>query len=201
MCVFALGVVCGCFFLLMIRRPPRSTLFPYTTLFRSYCAAAAASTGSCASGTATHGSPPPCSTRCARTTSSRRASSRRTWPAPTPRCTSGSSGGCAPGSGPRTRLRAQRAAAELTPGLPQKPERHHGEADHDAEHPVLGAHGQQRVPLVERQRAVVGEHQCRDVARDHERHLQVPGAVLAQEGVVDRRRGGPEEVPALPERV
>src|SRR3712207_8747215 len=24
------------FFLLMIRRPPRSTLFPYTTLFRSY---------------------------------------------------------------------------------------------------------------------------------------------------------------------
>src|SRR3712207_9246643 len=29
-----LGVVC-CFFFLMIRRPPRSTLFPYTTLFRS----------------------------------------------------------------------------------------------------------------------------------------------------------------------
>ena len=35
--------VCGgyatfflCFFFLMIRRPPRSTLFPYTTLFRSY---------------------------------------------------------------------------------------------------------------------------------------------------------------------
>ena len=27
------GVVC--FFFLMIRRPPRSTLFPYTTLFRS----------------------------------------------------------------------------------------------------------------------------------------------------------------------
>src|SRR3712207_2853999 len=26
------------FFLLMIRRPPRSTLFPYTTLFRSRCA-------------------------------------------------------------------------------------------------------------------------------------------------------------------
>src|SRR3712207_9149599 len=29
---------CGChcfFFFLMIRRPPRSTLFPYTTLFRS----------------------------------------------------------------------------------------------------------------------------------------------------------------------
>src|SRR2546430_16507565 len=26
------------FFFLMIRRPPRSTLFPYTTLFRSHCA-------------------------------------------------------------------------------------------------------------------------------------------------------------------
>ena len=25
-----------CVFFLMIRRPPRSTLFPYTTLFRSY---------------------------------------------------------------------------------------------------------------------------------------------------------------------
>src|SRR2546426_10994342 len=29
------------FFFLMIRRPPRSTLFPYTTLFRSYAANAA----------------------------------------------------------------------------------------------------------------------------------------------------------------
>src|SRR2546430_16813962 len=28
-------VVCVFFFFLMIRRPPRSTLFPYTTLFRS----------------------------------------------------------------------------------------------------------------------------------------------------------------------
>src|SRR3712207_8471772 len=27
--------MCRCFFFLMIRRPPRSTLFPYTTLFRS----------------------------------------------------------------------------------------------------------------------------------------------------------------------
>src|SRR5256884_9093069 len=27
------------FFFLMIRRPPRSTLFPYTTLFRSACVA------------------------------------------------------------------------------------------------------------------------------------------------------------------
>src|SRR5687767_15698765 len=27
------------FFFLLIRRPPRSTLFPYTTLFRSWCGA------------------------------------------------------------------------------------------------------------------------------------------------------------------
>src|SRR5438132_7367761 len=32
MCVFTLSYF---FFFLMIRRPPRSTLFPYTTLFRS----------------------------------------------------------------------------------------------------------------------------------------------------------------------
>src|SRR5256885_11296788 len=30
-----------CFFFLMIRRPPRSTLFPYTTLFRSHARRAA----------------------------------------------------------------------------------------------------------------------------------------------------------------
>src|SRR5215475_11674843 len=29
----------SCFFFLMIRRPPRSTLFPYTTLFRSHAGA------------------------------------------------------------------------------------------------------------------------------------------------------------------
>src|SRR2546422_9644320 len=29
------GLPFVCFFFLMIRRPPRSTLFPYTTLFRS----------------------------------------------------------------------------------------------------------------------------------------------------------------------
>src|SRR2546422_6737291 len=32
-CIFCLLVL---FFFLMIRRPPRSTLFPYTTLFRSF---------------------------------------------------------------------------------------------------------------------------------------------------------------------
>src|ERR1043165_4355532 len=31
----AWGMATLCFFFLMIRRPPRSTLFPYTTLFRS----------------------------------------------------------------------------------------------------------------------------------------------------------------------
>src|SRR2546422_4564765 len=30
------NVSANCFFFLMIRRPPRSTLFPYTTLFRSW---------------------------------------------------------------------------------------------------------------------------------------------------------------------
>src|SRR3990170_8010969 len=34
--MFLFHLLCGvCFFFLMIRRPPRSTLFPYTTLFRS----------------------------------------------------------------------------------------------------------------------------------------------------------------------
>src|SRR2546421_4773498 len=54
MCAGALSFL---FFFLMIRRPPRSTLFPYTTLFRSRSAAAAsdepppspAATGSCLS--------------------------------------------------------------------------------------------------------------------------------------------------------
>src|SRR6266480_4152990 len=35
-----------CFFFLMIRRPPRSTLFPYTTLFRSRPAAGRSGPGS-----------------------------------------------------------------------------------------------------------------------------------------------------------
>src|SRR6266581_5503997 len=36
-CVYIYESICspGFFFFLMIRRPPRSTLFPYTTLFRS----------------------------------------------------------------------------------------------------------------------------------------------------------------------
>src|SRR5438552_6822007 len=37
MCLLSqvLRFICYAFFFLMIRRPPRSTLFPYTTLFRS----------------------------------------------------------------------------------------------------------------------------------------------------------------------
>src|SRR5436190_16725403 len=35
MCVFTFYLCTFFFFFLMIRRPPRSTLFPYTTLFRS----------------------------------------------------------------------------------------------------------------------------------------------------------------------
>src|SRR5260370_15658619 len=38
------------FFFLMIRRPPRSTLFPYTTLFRSYPPLAAATVDPLAGG-------------------------------------------------------------------------------------------------------------------------------------------------------
>src|SRR3712207_7874398 len=65
------------FFFLMIRRPPRSTLFPYTTLFRS--------TPSCVD--PTRGSRSRRGGRCCRTSAS------RTWPgSPTPspwieRCT------------------------------------------------------------------------------------------------------------------
>src|SRR2546421_12005500 len=40
LCISRSTTVCSClfflFFFLMIRRPPRSTLFPYTTLFRSH---------------------------------------------------------------------------------------------------------------------------------------------------------------------
>src|SRR3712207_7852406 len=36
--LFHVTACCACFFFLMIRRPPRSTLFPYTTLFRSAAA-------------------------------------------------------------------------------------------------------------------------------------------------------------------
>src|SRR5690349_23085570 len=35
MCVYVRNYILYLFFFLMIRRPPRSTLFPYTTLFRS----------------------------------------------------------------------------------------------------------------------------------------------------------------------
>src|SRR2546427_5468199 len=38
-CYCMLHITVLCFFFLMIRRPPRSTLFPYTTLFRSVAGA------------------------------------------------------------------------------------------------------------------------------------------------------------------
>src|SRR5688572_31917796 len=41
----------------MIRRPPRSTLFPYTTLFRSQGAAAVAGAGGAAAAGAAHAAP------------------------------------------------------------------------------------------------------------------------------------------------
>src|SRR2546430_6000705 len=47
----------------MIRRPPRSTLFPYTTLFRSLLRAPVCSTQSCGV-TRLKEEPPPCA-RCA----------------------------------------------------------------------------------------------------------------------------------------
>src|SRR5438034_11521805 len=42
-CLASFYVILFCyhFFFLMIQRPPRSTLFPYTTLFRSACPGAA----------------------------------------------------------------------------------------------------------------------------------------------------------------
>src|SRR5690348_17545939 len=36
-CMYPFTMTAIVFFFLMIRRPPRSTLFPYTTLFRSDC--------------------------------------------------------------------------------------------------------------------------------------------------------------------
>src|SRR2546422_7201929 len=46
------GVIRRCFFFLMIRRPPRSTLFPYTTLFRSMMTQAARASLLCHGATA-----------------------------------------------------------------------------------------------------------------------------------------------------
>src|SRR5207248_4258941 len=50
---------CRAFFFLVLRRPPISTLFPYTTLFRSYFrrAACAASARGCLSSCSDTGSP------------------------------------------------------------------------------------------------------------------------------------------------
>src|SRR5687768_17760133 len=54
------------FFFLLIRRPPRSTLFPYTTLFRSSTAQRFCARDVCTSGSGRHCCrPTTCSTRIA----------------------------------------------------------------------------------------------------------------------------------------
>src|SRR3712207_7203525 len=59
-----------CFFFLMIRRPPRSTLFPYTTLFRSQSCPVTSPTTSVVSPAgetkASYQSPPICTSRADR---------------------------------------------------------------------------------------------------------------------------------------
>src|SRR3712207_7701647 len=61
-----------CFFFLMIRRPPRSTLFPYTTLFRSLLPAREPA----ATGILPHGERPPRTPRRSTRRGARRAGSR-----------------------------------------------------------------------------------------------------------------------------
>src|SRR2546430_1291646 len=51
------------FFFLMIRRPPRSTLFPYTTLFRSHSARAVAADRPHREAETGRARPPPCVAR------------------------------------------------------------------------------------------------------------------------------------------
>src|SRR5256885_12005222 len=52
------GEIDDVFFFLMIRRPPRSTLFPYTTLFRSQCSPGGwPRSGSCCAGWPTGSGP------------------------------------------------------------------------------------------------------------------------------------------------
>ena len=87
--------------------------------------------------------------------------------------------------GPAALTRALRDL--LAPRLRQQPQREAREADHDRQHPVLRAHRELRVGI-EHERAVVGEHERGDVPEHDEADLQVPGRVLAQQAVVDRRR-------------
>src|SRR3712207_9004842 len=67
---------CLYFFFLMIRRPPRSTLFPYTTLFRSSASRRSSSTSFSAA---------PTSSRCTRRSPRRPRTSFRPRPSPGPR--------------------------------------------------------------------------------------------------------------------
>src|SRR5215471_19999936 len=114
------------FFFLMIRRPPRSTLFPYTTLFRSSRSTSPGSrTGRAATGI-----------RCSPPTSSRRRTSSG-WAAPrSNRCWSarassrrraGLSGG--PSGPPSSLVRCLRRLLGLL--LAEHSERDHERDDHD----------------------------------------------------------------------
>src|SRR3712207_7220315 len=70
-------VICPFFFFLMIRRPPRSTPFPYTTLFRSGRASphAHSQTRTAVAAPRSRASPPPWHRHPTRTTRLRRARS------------------------------------------------------------------------------------------------------------------------------
>ena len=70
-----MGYQCVCVFFLMIRRPPRSTLFPYTTLFRSPTASP--------SGHLPHAASPPASARSLTPPQGTRASPTDSSAAPT----------------------------------------------------------------------------------------------------------------------
>src|SRR2546429_1556056 len=61
----------------MIRRPPRSPLFPYTTLFRSQCAAATGRAGSASALGASAASAAPADARPPPATQARQADCRR----------------------------------------------------------------------------------------------------------------------------
>src|SRR5256884_5934154 len=66
-----------CLFFLMIRRPPRSTLFPYTTLFRSRRDGGAARRGRVARSPARRGRAVPVGAPPARVYAAQRAAARR----------------------------------------------------------------------------------------------------------------------------
>src|SRR5437773_9157049 len=58
MCLCTICSFCFVFFFLLIRPPPRSTLFPYTTLFRSGPSARSTTSSSTSAGTYNNGADP-----------------------------------------------------------------------------------------------------------------------------------------------